>query len=55
MPITDISSPKTVFHGQHNHPKINNWTQEENCHTQINAVDHSIDREYPLEKKKQFT
>jgi len=55
MPITDISSPETVCHGQHNHPKISNWTQEENCHTQISAVDHSIDREYLLENKKHLT
>lgn len=55
MPITDISFPETVCHGRHNHPKISNWTQEENYHTQIGAVDHSTDREYLLEKKKHLT
>jgi len=52
MPTTDISSPETVYHGRHNHPRTSSWTQVENCHTQINAVSHSIDREYPLEKKR---
>lgn len=55
MLITNISSPKTVCHGRHNHPRISSWTQVENCHTQINAVSHNTDREYPLEKKKKQT